>query len=70
MICFLACPAYSMTISPQSISLLQNNPLPWIEDLKTPTASLAVLPNCLYRIAMGSSKLVARLQKINIKVLL
>lgn len=49
----LTSPEYSITISPASKSLKQNNPLRCILDLYTPTEYLLVSFNCRNRIAIG-----------------
>ena len=48
-------PAYSITISPGSISLTQYRPRPWMPDWNTPTWFLYVFWRFRYRMAIGRS---------------
>lgn len=54
-------PAYSMTISPASMSLKQKRPLPCMCEWYTPTDSFDVSLSILKRIAIGKFVLVTRL---------
>ena len=56
-------PAYSITISPASMSLRQNRPSPWMQDWYTPTICLYVFWRTRYLMAIGRSEAVGILRE-------